>query len=84
MIEKAFLILMHLFTTWAMWSFHKSFESSVRPRNFTFDTFGMRRPLMNKSGSSPGLYERVKDTADDLAAENLNFHFFPHFATLSK
>jgi hypothetical protein len=55
MIENAFLILMHLFTTWAMWSFHISFESSVSPRNFTFDTFGMRRPLMNNSRSSPGL-----------------------------
>jgi hypothetical protein len=55
MIENAFLILMHLFTTWAMWSFHISFESSVSPRNFTFDTFGMRRPLMNNSRLSPGL-----------------------------
>ena len=48
MIEKAFLILIHLFTPWAMWSFHISFESSVSPRNFTFDTFGMWRALMNK------------------------------------
>ena len=82
-IEKTFFMRMHLFMIICICSFHNSLASNMMPRNFAFELFGMRWPLRKSRGSSPGLQSLVKDTAEDLGAENLNFHFRPHLTTLS-
>jgi hypothetical protein len=83
MMEKTFFNWVHLFTTIEMWSFHSSFESRIRPKNSILGAFGMRWPCKKSRGSSPGLYNRVKETVEDFEAENLNFHLRPHLDTFS-
>ncbi len=83
MMEKTFFRRVHLFTTIEMWSFHSSFTSRIRPRNLIFGAFGMRLPFKNSSGSTLGLYSRVKETVEDFEAKNLNFHLRSYLDTFS-
>jgi hypothetical protein len=43
----------------------------------------MRLPFKNSSGSSLGLYSRVKETVEDFEAKNLNFHLRSYLDTFS-
>ena len=82
-MDKTFFMRMHLFIIICICSLHSSLAQKMMHRNLAFEVLGMRWPLRKSRGSSPGLQGLVKDTADDLGANNLNFNFWPHLTTLS-